>query len=142
MAWLPKKRVVAPTDLSELSRQAYRVALEMVDNPDQVHVVHVLPTLSPMEPGVVWGDVDDNSRRAHAEKAVRKFLEPERADGAHVEILFGSPAMRIADYASKAEAEMIVLPSHGRTDAIHVLIGSTAERVVRYAHCPVLVLRK
>ena len=36
---------------------------------------------------------------------------------------------------------LIVMPSHGRTGLAHLLIGSTAERVVRFSHCPVLVLR-
>jgi nucleotide-binding universal stress UspA family protein len=34
-----------------------------------------------------------------------------------------------------------VMPSHGRTGLVHLLIGSVAERVVRLAHCPVLVLK-
>jgi nucleotide-binding universal stress UspA family protein len=56
--------------------------------------------------------------------------------------LLGEPAHGIADYAQDKKAELIVIPSHGRTGITRLLIGSVAERVVRLAHCPVLVLRK
>ena len=48
----------------------------------------------------------------------------------------------IADFAQEKKAELIVLPSHGRTGLTRLLLGSVAEKVVRLAHCPVLVLKK
>ena len=50
----------------------------------------------------------------------------------------------VAHYFNKADewgADLIVMPSHGRSGVKRLLIGSVAERVVRLAHCPVLVLR-
>ena len=49
---------------------------------------------------------------------------------------------RLPELASSEQAELIVLSSHGRTGISRLLIGSVAEKVVRLAHCPVLVLRK
>jgi len=141
MNWLPKKSLVVPVDLSEFSMQALDVALQLVDDSAAIHIVHVLTPVSPMEPGVVWGDVDEESRRRHAATSIQRAVADRGLHAATISILVGSPAHRIAEYASEADAELIVLPSHGRTGAMHMLIGSTAERAVRFAHCPVLVLR-
>ena len=54
---------------------------------------------------------------------------------------FGDPGHQIAQYAEEAKADLIVLPSHGRSGLQRLLIGSVAERVVRHAPCPVLVVR-
>ena len=62
--------------------------------------------------------------------------------GVHTAVLLGEPAHGITDYAQEKGAQLIVVPSHGRTGLTRLLIGSVAERVVRLAHCPVLVLRK
>lgn len=53
---------------------------------------------------------------------------------------YGSPASTIIGYASKIRADMIVLGSHGASDIRRLLVGSTAESVMRHASCPVLVL--
>ena len=58
------------------------------------------------------------------------------------QVQFGDPGHGITDYAEEVGADVIVMPSHGRTGLRRLLIGSVAERVLRLAHCPVLVLRK
>ena len=50
--------------------------------------------------------------------------------------------LAIADHAGQVEAELIVIPSHGYTGIKHLLLGSVAERVLRHAQCPVLILRR
>ena len=57
------------------------------------------------------------------------------------QVRFGDPGREIAAFAEKLHAELIVMPSHGRTGLSRSLIGSVAERVVRLAHCPVLILK-
>jgi nucleotide-binding universal stress UspA family protein len=47
----------------------------------------------------------------------------------------------IAKNAETTDADLIVLTSHGRTGLKRVLLGSVAERVVRLAHCPVLIVK-
>ncbi len=51
------------------------------------------------------------------------------------------PAARSPRFAEQLHAELIVMPSHGRTGLSRLFIGSVAERVVRLAHCPVLILK-
>lgn len=142
MAWLPKTSVVVPVDFSSESLEAVVLALELVAAPTALHLVHVLPALEPTEPGVIWSTIDNTGRLHHAEQALRQRVDATPAAGAQVAARIGDPGHEIADHAAEVKAELIVLPSHGRTGLARVLLGSTAERVVRLAHCPVLVLRK
>ena len=142
MSWLPKKNIVVPIDFSDQSFQAVSVALQFVDNPEQVHVIHVLPILSPAEPGMIWDTVDDQGRIRHAKEAIVHQLSGSENEKVNVNVVIGNPGNEIIDFSEKMSAEMIVLPSHGRTGLSRLLIGSVAERVVRLSHCPVLVLRQ
>ena len=54
----------------------------------------------------------------------------------------GDPGLMIADYAADVQADLIVMPSHGYHGVKRLLLGSVAERVLRHANCPVLVLRR
>ncbi len=56
-------------------------------------------------------------------------------------VLEGRPVDEITGYAKEAAAEMVVMSTHGRSGLRHLLIGSTAEGVVRHAECPVLTVR-
>ena len=142
MGWTKKKTIVVPVDFSDESFAALDTALEIAASPGGVHVIHVLPELSPLEPSELWETLDEQSRAEHAEKALRKRLDMPAYAGIQTEVLFGDPGHLIANRAKELEADLIVMPSHGRTGLAHLLIGSVAERVVRLAHCPVLVLRK
>jgi nucleotide-binding universal stress UspA family protein len=143
MAWLPKKCVVAPIDFSDESLDAAREALQLVDSPEHLHLLHVLPALEVTDPGVIWATIDDDSRRSHALKALQeRFASDARFANSRYAIEFGDPGLEVAEYARNHLAELVVLPSQGRTGLERVLLGSTAERVVRLCHCPVLVLRK
>jgi nucleotide-binding universal stress UspA family protein len=140
MALTPKNHVIVPVDFSDQSFEAVRVATGYVDDPSALEIVHVLPMLSPMDPGVVWDAWNDDTRREHAMDALRKHIDPITA-GAKMTVRIGDPAREIAAAAKESGADLVIIPSHGRTGAARVLIGSVAERVVRHTHCPVLVLR-
>lgn len=141
MSWIPKKTVLVPCDFSEDSFTALDVALQLVAAPADVHVLHVLPELSPLEPGEIWDTIDDKSRTDHALQAIRDRLSDAKYAGVTIDVRFGTPGYAIAEYAKETSADLIVMPSHGRTGLAHMLLGSVAERVVRLAHCGVLVLR-
>lgn len=142
MAWLPRHVVLVPVDFSDDSLAALQVAKDTVDEPAHLHVLHVLPIWEPNEPGVIWEMVDDHSRADHATEALKQKLEGLGLGCVSVTVRFGDPGHEIADYAQEIKAELIVLSSHGRSGLSRLLIGSTAERVTRLAHCPVLVLKK
>lgn len=141
MSWLPKKFVVVPIDFSDESFAAISTALQLVAAPADVHVLNVLPTIEPSDPEYLWMSADAPARQIHAEQALNQRLADLKLTGVSVHTSIGDPGQKIAEFAQENHAELIVLPSHGRTGIRRLLIGSTAERVVRLAHCPVLVLR-
>ena len=63
-------------------------------------------------------------------------------EGATSEIRLGLPAHEIVEAAKESDVDLIVIATHGYTGWKHFCIGSTAERVVRAAHCSVLVVRE
>jgi nucleotide-binding universal stress UspA family protein len=142
MTYFRKQCVVVPVDFSAESLAAVEVSRQLVDSPAHLHVIHVLIDITPLEAGEVWGVIDPQARIQQVEKMLEEKLADPKYQGVTTAVLLGEPAHSIANYAQEKKAEMIVIPSHGRTGITRLLIGSVAERVVRLAHCPVLVLRK
>ena len=137
-------RVLVPTDFSDQSASAVDLALTMVSRPEQVTVLHVAPSSSYFvvgDPALDWQTVNEETRVDHLQQMLHNRFSDEKYMDVDFEVAFGAPAEEIANYAAKDHAELIVLPSHGRTGIARLMIGSVAERVVRLAHCPVLVLR-
>ncbi|NEQ37246.1 MAG: universal stress protein [Okeania sp. SIO3I5] len=142
MSIFPKNSVLVPIDFSDESIEAINVALEFVTNTSHLWVLHVLPRLNPVEPGVRWDTVDDPSRKQHVEKVFQEKFSGPQYKGINFSVAIGTPGPEILDYAQEKKVELIVIPSHGHTGIGRFLLGSVAERVVRYSHCPVLVLRQ
>ena len=137
-------RVLAPTDFSDQSVAAVDLALSMVTRPEQLTVLHVAPAASNFvvgDPALDWQVVAEETRVEHLQTMLRNRFDDDKYSQVQFEVVFGSPAEEIAGYAARDHSELIVLPSHGRTGLARLMIGSVAERVVRLAHCPVLVLR-
>ncbi len=141
MSWLVDKPVVVPFDFSEHSELALRQAVSLVESTQQLHVLHVLPFLIPTEPGVVWATIDDAHRIQHALETLKEAVDKLGVSGAELEVRLGDPGQIACDRAEELGAELIVVGSHGRTGLTRMLLGSVAERVVRLAHCQVLVVK-
>lgn len=142
MSQFPKRSVVVPVDFSTESLEAVDVALDLVDEPAHLRVVHVLRDVSTAELEEMWEQPDQQDAHDQAHQMLREKLSDAKYQGIEFEVIFGDPGESITDCASRHAAELIVIPSHGRTGLKRLLIGSVAERVVRLSHCPVLVLRK
>lgn len=141
MAWLPKKTVVVPIDFSDKSLPAMETALELVDSAAAIHAIYVMAELSEVDPGALWSGIDDGERTQNSVKSLNKAFSDPKFQGFEPVVRLGDPGNEIVDYAKAANADLIVIPSHGRTGLEHLLLGSVAERVARLATCPVLVLR-
>jgi len=142
MSWQPKNRVVVPVDFSGETPQAVSLALEMVDDAAKVHLLHVLFPLDSVSPGVVWGDIDDQTREKAIREQFGKFLADNNFAGVTIAVKFGNPGLAISDYADEIAADLIIIPSHGFHGVKRLVLGSVAERVIRHANCSVLVLRR
>lgn len=142
MAWTQKECVIVPVDFSEDSVAAVDVGLDFADDPSHVHVVYVARPVHPVEPAVMWDAVSNEERISHLESALKEKFTDSKYSGLQYKVLMGSPGSEIVSYAETAGADLIVMPSHGRTGLKRMTLGSVAERVVRMAHCPVLILRQ
>ena len=143
MSWLPRETVVVPIDFSDDSFAALAIASELVSDLTHLHVIHVLPHLEPADPGVIWHTIDDEGRRQHAQEVLSKQLQQRglKVEKVQIAVRIGDPGHEIVQFAEEVDAGLIVVASQGRSALQRLLIGSVAERVVRFAHCAVLVLK-
>ena len=144
------KRILWPTDFSAHSLRGGRYASGLCTLFDaELHIVHTIPPpLTPDASLVVPADIPvacseaelfEASKRSLAE-LVRKHIADQPRVVTHVS--FGNPWPTICKYAKDKEIQLIVVTTHGRTGLGHALIGSTAERIVQHAPCPVLVVKE
>ena len=132
--------IIVPWDFTDLSKDALLKALEIADSADQIEVVHVTPYPATVEPSVVWGTYSEDTIAQNLLDSFRKEVGKE-FESLKFTALFGDPGARIGKLAEDRNAGLIVISSHGRSGIPRLLLGSVAERVVRLAPCPVLVLR-
>ncbi len=76
------------------------------------------------------------------ERHFEEYLQKLEISGVTTVVRVGNPGLEIADYATQLGADLIVISSHGYHGLKRLLLGSVAERVIRHAECPVLVLRR
>ena len=141
MNWFDGKKVVVPIDFGEQSHEAVDAALEMLFRPKDIHVIHVAHDLAVTAPEIVWQDISDEARRSNIENNFRREFSESKYRNLSFHVAFGDPGHQITEYAQEIGADVIVMPSHGRTGLRRLLLGSVAERVLRLAHCTVLVLK-
>lgn len=136
------KTIVVPWDFSVMAKDALAQAFELANSADQIEVIHVTPYPAAVEPSVVWGAYSESAIQANLEKSFREEVTDPRYASVKFTAVFGDPGSRIAELAKKSDAGLVVISSHGRTGLTRMVMGSVAERVVRLAPCPVLVLRE
>lgn len=139
------KRILVPVDFSDCSKKALDYAVPFARqfgaNVTLLFVVQPYMPVSDMVPldvAAIEGRMKETGDKELA--ALKKTIEPDVK--AETAIRVGSPHVEIVRAARELEVDLIILSTHGRTGFSHVLMGSTTERVVRHANCPVLVLRE
>lgn len=141
--------VLVSTDFSEVSYEAVRHARDIAKaDGATLALVHVVPKLAGVADQSMLDWLRDKApKAAEQEKLVRETLAGKAAELAEGGLLVathleeGEPHAAIVSCAERISANLIVIGSHGRTGIKRMLLGSVAEQVVRYAHCPVLVAR-
>lgn len=142
MGYFTGKKILVPVDFSESSLEAIKKAIQITESPANVTVVHVMVPLDLVSPGVLFGGLTDEKRTEHVEKYAKEEFEKHQIEGVGFETLVGDPGIKIADFAKDNNIDLIVIPSHGYTGITRLALGSVAERVLRHAPCPTLVLRQ
>ena len=141
MSWLKKKSVLVPVDFSEWSYSAIALAREYVKDESALKLIHVLTPLHPADPAAMWNTLDNEQRKEKVKSFLGSKLDEMGYKEIQIEVAIGDPSTQIVDYAKEIEANLIVMPSHGRKGISRFLLGSVTERVVRLSPCPVLVLK-
>jgi nucleotide-binding universal stress UspA family protein len=143
MAELFKKIVIA-TDGSKRTQNAVETGLEIARvHQSKAHAVYVVDTVTftsvPMD--VTWENMYQ-LLKDEGEEAVGRVKAAAPA-GVEVEthVLEGNPALEITKFAKDNDCDLIVVGTLGKSGIDRILLGSVAEKVVRIAPCPVLVIR-
>lgn len=141
------KKIVVPINFSETSGQAlpYVAALAGQFNAEII-LLHVIePLLIPAGLGYMPSGIRDTDRNSEQTAKTNLHCVNEKFFGesvcARIMVRTGVPHREITAAAKDLGTDLIVLTTHGYTGLKHVLLGSTAERVVRHADCPVMVVR-
>ena len=142
---LTLRTVLCPTDFSDVSARAETYAAALARHYDaSLHLLHVDPPMPVMAP---YGEIPVDARmfeeqRQVADAELVKAGDRARAGGLTVETTMkgGQPAREILALADRAQADMLVIGTHGRGGVEHLLLGSVAEKIMRKASCPVLVV--
>jgi universal stress protein A len=139
------KSILVPVDFSEPSRKGLRYACAMAGYFDaRITLLFVLePVFSP-DFNYFPLALDTGGALRNAEKKLRAWAKEESAGLGRVDNILvwqGKPYLEICEAARALNIDLVVIATHGHTGVKRVWLGSTAERVVREAPCPVLVVR-
>ena len=142
------KTILVPTDFSEPSVEALNYAKDLATAfKASVHLLHVvqdpltqpwgLESYGPL-PVELLKDI-----KARAQKGLEESLTEAERKTHNVTLVTveGAPFSQIVEYAKTHPVDLIVMGTHGRGTLAHAILGSVAERVVRFAPCPVLTVR-
>ena len=141
------KKILVPVDFSSLSKKAFKYALRLAQQfKTEMALIHVLePAVPPTFDGLPIEPPPPEEGSPVAEKNLRTLISSARTAGVpKVKSVFrrGLASHEIVEAAKDLDVDLIVIATHGYTGWKHFCIGSTAERVVRAAPCPVLVVRE
>ena len=140
-------RIVMPTDFSDCAREAWELAKRVSRaTGGELIVSHVLPEPLRLGQVVFVGEPTSpagQSARAWVEAALEDLVSEARAHGleARAVLRTGVADEEIVALALDERADLIVIGTHGRGGMNRLLLGSVADRVIRRAPCPVLIVR-
>lgn len=141
------KNILLPTDFSPCAKHALQYALSLATLfKAKLHILYVVPKMnvSISAGGVmypvfkVYEDMEEKAKKKMHHLIPKRFLEQIEINNI---IVRGTPYVEIIKVAKKQNIDLITIATHGRTGISHTLMGSTAERVVRKAPCPVLTIK-
>jgi len=145
------KTYLVPIDFSPTSEIALNHAIGLArENKGKLILLHVIDDQSVMMTApegmapAVYLDYEKVSREA-AQKNMAQLVRKKNLKSVEWKSLLvrrADPARAIASQARRLRVTMIVIGSHGRTGLKRLVLGSVAERTLRYARCPVLIVKK
>ena len=141
------QRVLFATDFSESAGYAMPYAIDLAEKYEaELHVLHVVePIVAPVD--FAWGTYNypdiEKQLQTYVDERMDELKDQDLPPGLVVKAhtLSGKPWREIIAFAREHEMDIIVLATHGLSGLSHAIYGSTAEKVIRKAPTPVLVIR-
>jgi nucleotide-binding universal stress UspA family protein len=138
------ENILVPTDFSEVSRKAIKYAIPFARKFGAritlLHVIEPLPYVADLTYVPLGQGFPVDPAKKELDAIAKLMLPPNLLNKALIRV---GPAFEvIANVARELSIDLSVIATHGHTGFTHVFMGSTAERVVRHAPCPVLVVRE
>ena len=150
-AVLAVKKILCPTDFSQPSYEALKIAVEVTQHfGAELWVMHVVPPVPPPAPVTDTTFVPSfdlplyqQELATSSEQALKAVLAERVPQGltAHPVLTPGDPAREIIRTAEDNQVDLIIIATHGHTGWGRLIFGSVAEKVVRLAPCPVLTIK-
>ena len=141
-------KILVPIDFSNYSKKALSYAVNFAKQfNSKIYLVYVIePVIYPSDfsMGQVTFPSTDVELADRAKEELNALIKTEIGDTIETDVIIrtGKPFVEINETASKEDIDLIIIATHGHTGMEHLLFGSTAEKVVRKAPCPVLTLRE
>src|SRR5215831_15256902 len=150
MKTLNIQNIIVPIDFSKMSVQTIQIAKRLARRfGASIRLAHVrqfncaADFVAPAPPMVPFSFVPyEQDGEKTALKELKEVATECGVSSASCDVLSGAPPFdEICRLAQTVPADLVVMPTHGRTGLKHVFLGSTAERIVQHSSCPVLVTR-
>ncbi len=140
------QKILVPLDFSEPSRKAMHYARVFAEQfGASLLLVHVVEPLAYPPDFAVVPLIPPDVEEARMKELQRQLEEMAEGVGGGVaaaaKVVSGRPWQGVVEEAKAWNADLIVVSTHGFTGFKHALLGSVAEKIVRHAPCPVLVVR-
>ena len=144
---LPPKLIMSPIDFSEHSDVALKAATEMASTfGSELCLVHVVPAIPRLPSATAFFHEGEYEEELHkcAQKRLDEMVRALEGRGIKARSEVGTAndvSMELLRIAEHNNVDLIVIATHGMTGWHKLAFGSVAEKVVKLATCPVLVLR-
>jgi nucleotide-binding universal stress UspA family protein len=135
------QRILVAYDGSPHAEHAMNVALSMAgDMKAKLFVISVIRPPEPAESAEFHAVVDEGREKYEKSYLPIRELAKQKDIELETEVVVGHPAEQIIHMADKMQASVIVMGKRSHTILHRWMIGSNSERVLRYAHCPVMIV--
>lgn len=141
------QKIIVPTDFSQLSQSAFNYAKDLAEQMNAtIHLVYVLEKTPPFLAMKSLDVTEEEIMKSMEEQALKqlKMSAEKLKDDSSINVIEvlrkGIDYEEIVKYSKENNADLVVIATHGHTGILHTLLGSVAEKVIRYSKCPVLVI--
>jgi universal stress protein A len=140
------KAILCPIDFSEISAKAMEYAVFLASHHHaELLLMHVVEYLQEFEHYQILvftpQELAEEMEKQAYEELTKLAEQIKKTIKVETVVRQGKAFVEIIKEAKEKDMDLIVMASHGRTGVSHMLMGSVAEKVVRKAHCPVLIVR-